>query len=133
MTAILYRTLLVLLALSAWLAPAIAREPFPFGTMLMLDAAPIRGSKRIPTIEIEENGTASIDLWCASVQAQAAVGDDSITIVPSELQSAQCDPERQARDADLLAALGQVTYWRRSGEVIELMGATPLRFRPMTN
>ncbi len=115
------------------IASAPASEPFPFGTALMLDAAPLRGSKRIPMIEIQENGMASIDLWCASARAQATVGDNSITIVPGDLQSPQCEPERQSRDEKLLAALTQVSNWRRNGELIELLGATPLRFRLMTN
>ena len=115
------------------IAPAPGSEPFPFSTALMLDAAPMRGSKRIPMIEIQENGMASIDLWCASARAQATVGDNSITIAPGDLQSQQCDPERQSRDEKLLAALAQVTNWRRNGELIELLGATPLRFRLMTN
>jgi hypothetical protein len=113
--------------------PAQASDSFPFGSELMLDSAPIHGSKRVPMIEIEENGTASIDLWCSSATAQATVGDAAITIVPGEAAPAQCEPERQARDADLLAALAQVTGWRRSGEVVELSGPTPLRFRLMTN
>jgi hypothetical protein len=96
------------------IAPAPASEPFPFGTVLMLDAAPLRGSKRIPMIEIQENGMASIDLWCASARAQAIVGDNSITIAPGDLQSPQCDPERQSRDEKLLAVLAQVTNWRRT-------------------
>jgi heat shock protein HslJ len=115
------------------IAPASASEPFPFGAALMLDAAPMRGSKRIPMIEIEENGMASIDLWCARARAQATVGDNSITIATGDLQNLQCDPERQSRDEKLLAALAQVTNWRRNGELIELLGATPLRFRLMTN
>ena len=118
-------------AMAAAAAPA--SEPFPFSTALMLDTAPMRGSKRIPMIEIQENGMASIDLWCASARAQATVGDNSITIAPGDLQSPQCDPERQSRDEKLLAALAQVTNWRRNGELIELLGATPLRFRLMTN
>jgi heat shock protein HslJ len=118
-------------AMAAAAAPA--SEPFPFSTALMLDAAPMRGSKRIPMIEIQENGMASIDLWCASARAQATVGDNSITIAPGDLQSPQCDPERQSRDEKLLAALAQVTNWRRNGELIELLGAIPLRFRLMTN
>jgi hypothetical protein len=32
-----------------------------------------------------------------------------------------------------LAALMQVTNWRRNGELIELLGTTALRFRLMTN
>jgi META domain len=126
--------LLVLLAFTSPLLTARASEPFPFGNELMLDEAPMHGSKRIPMIEIEEDGAASIDLWCASVKAQATIGDNSITIVPGDLPTnAQCEPERQARDASLLAELAQVTNWRRNGEVIELLGATPLRFRLMTN
>ena len=114
--------------------PAQASEPFPFGTELMLDTAPMRGSKRVPTIEIDDNGAASIDLWCASVKAQATVADAAITIVPGTAAPAQCDPDRQARDVDLLAALPQATGWRwRGGETIELTGATPLRFRLMAN
>ena len=110
-----------------------ASEQFPFGSELMLDQAPMRGSKRIPILEIEENGAASIDLWCASAPAQATVGDNSITIVPGDLQAAQCEPERQTSDANLLAALSQVTSWRRNGDLIEFSGATTLRFRLMTN
>jgi hypothetical protein len=115
------------------IALARASEPLPFGMALMLDAAPLRGSKRIPMIEIQENGMASIDLWCISAQARAVVGDNSITIAPGDLQNPQCDPERQSRDEKLLAALAQVTNWRLNGELIELSGATPLRFRLMSN
>ena len=114
-------------------APAQAGEPFPFDTELTLDAAPMHGSKRIPTIQIGEDGTASIDLWCASLKAQATVSDTAITIVPADAQEAQCDPDRQARDADLLGKLAQVTGWRRSGDVVNLIGPALLRFRLMTN
>jgi hypothetical protein len=129
------------LAILAFLAasttlPALAQasEPFPFGSELMLDAAPMRGSKRVPIIEIQDNGAASIDLWCTSLKAQAIVDNAAFTIVPGAAAPAQCDPDREARDADLLAALTQVTGWRwRGGETIELTGATPLRFRLLAN
>jgi hypothetical protein len=127
------RTLLVLLCLSLSPPLAAAGDSFPFGTTLMLDAAPMRGSKRIPMLEIVENGTASIDLWCASARAQAVVADSAISISPGDLQYTQCEPDRQTRDAELLAALAQVTNWRRHGEVVELLGVTPLRFRLITN
>jgi hypothetical protein len=127
------RALLVLLILAASLSPAVTGDSFPFGTTLMLDDAPMRGSKRIPMLEIAENGTASIDLWCASARAQAVVADNSISIAPGDLQNTQCEPDRQSRDAELLAALAQVTNWRRNGEVVELLGVVPLRFRLVTN
>jgi hypothetical protein len=106
---------------------------FPFGTELMLDVEPLYGSKRIPMIEIQDDGTAAIDLWCASVHAAATVGETSITIVAEPAEPAQCTPERQSGDESLLAALSQVTNWRRDGDVIELIGPTTLRFRAMTN
>jgi hypothetical protein len=117
------------------LGSALASESaFPFDRELMLDAAPLPGSKRLPTIEIGENGAAAIDLWCASVRGRANVAADTISIVPGgPLQSAQCAPERQSGDENLLAALAQVTSWRRHGDILELRGATTLRFRLMTN
>jgi len=133
MIANISRILLLPLLLAAWLSPTAAGDAFPFGSTLMLDAAPMRGSKRIPMIEIAEDGAASIDLWCASATAKAIVTDDSITIALWNAFNVQCEPERQARDAELLAALAGVTKWRRNGEVVELLGATPLRFRLMTN
>jgi META domain len=110
-----------------------ADNAFPFGTELMLDVEPLYGSKRIPMIEIQDDGTAAIDLWCASAHASATVGESSITIVAEPAEPAQCTPERQSGDETLLAALSQVTNWRRDGDVIELIGPTTLRFRAMTN
>jgi heat shock protein HslJ len=127
------RILAMLLFVAISLSPATAEDSFPFGTTLMLDAAPMRGSKRIPMLEIAEDGAASIDLWCANARGHAVISDHSISISPGELQNVQCEPDRQSRDAELLTALAQVTKWRRKGEVVELLGATPLRFRLMTN
>jgi hypothetical protein len=110
-----------------------ADNAFPFGTELMLDVEPLYGSKRVPMLEIEDNGTAAIDLWCSSVHASATVGENSITIVAEPAGPGQCTPERQSGDETLLAALSQVTNWRRDGDVIELIGPTTLRFRAMTN
>jgi heat shock protein HslJ len=125
---------LALVAVLGSILPAVAAEnAFPFDRELVLDASPMRGSKRIPILQFDERGAVSIDLWCASVQGQATVGADAITIVPGAADAGQCTPERAQRDADLLAALSQVTTWRRSGGTIELVGPTKLRFRLMTN
>lgn len=114
-----------------------AAEPFPFGSELMLDAAPLPGSKRIPMLEIEDDGAATIDLWCTSLRGQATVTDDAITIVPGQtpsgLPAAPCDAQQQAGDAPLLTQLSQMTTWRRRGDLIELSGPTTLRYRLMTN
>jgi heat shock protein HslJ len=125
---------IILAAVCSSHAPAVAAEStFPFDRELILDAAPMRGSKRIPILQIAENGAATIDLWCASLEGQATVGSDTITIVPGVVGQAQCVPERVQRDEELLVALSQVTSWRRNGDIIEFIGATRLRFRLMTN
>jgi hypothetical protein len=130
----MHRAGLFICALVAALASAAASErSFPFDRELMLDVAPMPGSRRVPTLEINANDAASIDLWCASVRGQANVGEDSISIVPGPAQPVQCAPERQSGDESLLAALAQMTNWRRNGDVIELRGAATLRFRLMTN
>jgi len=128
---------LALLLLPAAIFGARGGEPFPFGSELILDVPPLHGSKRIPMIEIEENGAASIDLWCTSLRAQATLDGDSITIVPADTQNdtsgGQCEADRQASDAEILSALRAATNWGRAGEVIELSGPATLRFRLMTN
>jgi len=125
--------LVAMVLLSAQWPARAADVAFPFGSELMLDTAPLYGSKRVPMMQIDENGTASIDLWCASVRGAATVGETSITIVAEPPAGAACTPERQTGDQDLLTALSQVTSWRRDGDLIELMGPTSLRFRLMTN
>lgn len=136
---------LALLITAAAAAPAGAGEPFPFGSEMMLDASSVPGSKRVPMLEIEDDGSASIDLWCTSLRGQATVTDDSIAIMPgaptslipgqpaTDAQATPCDPDRQASDAALVSALSQVTTWRRSGDLVELAGPTTLRYRLMTN
>jgi len=125
--------LLMVAVLIATLRAASAGDSFPFGTDLMLDVAPMRGSKRVPILQIDENGNASIDLWCSSLKGQAVVGDDTIAITMGPFEPAPCTTERQAADDALLAQLGQVTHWRVDGEVVELSGGATLRFRRMTN
>lgn len=125
---------LALVAVSSSVLPGLAADSaFPFDRELVLEASPMRGSKRMPILQITESGAASIDLWCASLQGQATVAADAITIVPGAPGPDQCPPDRAQRDADLLAALTQVTKWRRDGDVVVFSGTTPLRFRLMTN
>lgn len=126
------RIALFLLAIAIW--PASASERFPFGSEMMMEVAPMQGTKRMPILEIDDDGATSIDLWCTSVQAQSTVGaDGTITIVPGASKPTECTPERESIDQDLITALSQATNWRRNGDLIELSGATTLRFRLMTN
>jgi heat shock protein HslJ len=122
------------LVLAGPIAVAAASDTaFPFGSELALDAAPLPGTKRVPTIEIDQDGAASFNLWCARATGSATVTDDAITLTPTKALPSQCPPERISQDAALLAALSQVTTWRRSGDIVDFLGATNLRFRLMTN
>jgi heat shock protein HslJ len=114
--------------------PATAADAtFPFGSELVFDGKPMRGTKRLPMIEIEQNGTASIDLWCGSLTAQAAVGNGTITITLGTRDNGQCTPDRVAGDDDLLDMLVHMTGWRRRGDAVEFSGAATLRYHLMTN
>ena len=99
---------LILGATLALLTGAFAQE-FPFERELLLDAAPMRGS------------------------GQVIVAGDKITIIPGTMRPAQCGPEQTRGDEEILANLMQVTNWRREGDVLILVGPTPLRFRSATN
>ena len=115
------------------LAAIAAETAFPFGRELMLDGKPMRGTKRVPSLSIEQDGTAAIDLWCGSLRGRADVGNGTIAITPGERDNAQCDSDRIAGDDDLLDMLVHMTNWRRRGDTVELSGPATLRFHLMTN
>src|ERR1700758_918724 len=98
--------------------PARAAEAaFPFGSELMLDGKPMRGTKRLPSLSIERDGTAAIDLWCGSLRGRADIGNGTIAITPGERDNGQCAADRIAGDDDLLDVLVHMTSWRRRGDV----------------
>ncbi len=128
------RALALGLALYVWGAgQAPAQEDFPFGRELLLDTRPLKGSKRLPSIEVETNGAATIELWCDSIQGQIVVNADAITISTSEKTDRQCTQERAQADEELIDTLKQVISWRWDGESLILKGAKELRFRLQTN
>jgi heat shock protein HslJ len=115
------------------LMPHAFAEPFPFGSELVLDANPMRGSKKIPVLDIGQNGLAEIGLWCNTVKAQLVVAANTITIITGEMSSRQCPPDRARADDDLLTALNQATNWRMEDSALVLTGGKLLRFLRQTN
>jgi heat shock protein HslJ len=113
--------------------PAAAAENFPFNDELLLDTKPMRGSKRVPMLEIRPDGAVLIDLWCNSVQGQLVVAADTITVLTGPKTSRSCSPERERGDQEVLSALEQVTNWRRQGDAVVLIGPQSLRFYRATN
>jgi heat shock protein HslJ len=113
--------------------PVTAQSAFPFDHELLLDAAPMRGGKKLPSLDITSDGRAEIALWCNTVQAQLVIAGDTITILTGSPTGRQCEPERMRADDDMLAALTQATNWRRDGDTLVLTGGRPLRFLLQTN
>jgi len=113
-------------------APAQAQE-FPFGLEITLDAGRMPGSKRIPSLDIGDNGEVVLELWCKGGKGQFSVAGNTIVFVPGAMENRSCPPDRAQADDDLIAALSDAATWRRQGDFITLVGAKPLRFRINTN
>jgi heat shock protein HslJ len=107
---------------------------FPFDSELILDTAPMRGSKKIPNMDVAANGAIVLEMWCNRVEGQFVVVADTVTVLTGQPTQRSCPPERADGDERLLAALAQVTNWRRNGDTLELLGPPrPLCFRLPTN
>jgi heat shock protein HslJ len=110
-----------------------AERAFPYNSELMMDAKPIRGSKRVPMLVIGAKGETKIEGWCNNVEAQLVIAGDTLTILTGASTEEQCPAERMRADQDLMAVLMEITHWRRDGDVLTLRGTKTLRFRSMTN
>jgi hypothetical protein len=125
--------LVVAAALGCSIALPVRAEDFPFGMGLTLDAPPMRGSKRVPLIDIGNNGEVKLDLWCKSATGQLSVAGDSVVFVPGSVQDNGCPADRAAADDNLIAALSEATGWKRQGDWLTFTGPHPLRFQLLTN
>lgn len=124
---------LTLLATTIGNVPAHAASEFPFGFEMTLEAAPQPGSKKIPTVEIGDNGEAVLDLWCKAGKGQFSVANNTVIFVAGALQDRGCSPERAQADDALINALSEAATWKRQGDFVSFVGATTLRFRLNTN
>jgi META domain len=118
-------------ALSA--VPAHADDGFPFGFEMTLDAARQPGSKRLPTLEIGDNGEATLELWCKGGKGQFSVAGNTVIFVAGPLEDRACPPAKAQADDELVAALSEAATWTRQGDLISFAGTRPLRFRLLTN
>ncbi|PSO33596.1 META domain-containing protein [Bradyrhizobium sp. MOS002] len=123
------QTVCAAVAMLAMSTLARAEDGFPFGTEITLEALPQPGSKRIPNIEIGDNGEVVLELWCKGGKGQFSVAGNTVIFVPGQIQDRSCPPARAQADDDLVAALGSVETWKRQGDVLTLVGSKPLRFR----
>ena len=69
-------------------------QGFPFDHELRFDANPMRGSKRVPGLQITKNGAAYPPLVRPAASGHAVVIENQITIVPTAMQDNQCPADR---------------------------------------
>src|SRR3569623_2367334 len=108
-------------------------EEFPFGFEMTLDAPQMAGARRLPTLEIGDNGEAKLDLWCKSGRGQFSVAGDTVIFMPGEMTDSACSPTLAQADDALVANLGAAVIWKRQGDAVSFIGTTTLRFRVNSN
>ena len=113
--------------------PACAEEEFPFGMVMTLDAARQPGSKRVPSMEIGDNGEAVLELWCKGGKGQFSVAGNTVIFAARQLEDRACPPAKAQADDDLVAALSEAGTWKRQGDLVSFIGTKTLRFRLDTN
>lgn len=106
-----------------------AADGFPFGTEMTLEALPLPGSKRVPNIEIGDNGEVVLELWCKAAKGQFSVAGNTVIFVPAQVQDRSCPPVKAQADDELVAALADAATWKRQGEIVTFVGTKQLRFR----
>ena len=110
-----------------------ASDGFPFGNEMSLEAAPQPGSKRIPNLEIGDNGEVVLELWCKAGKGQFSVAGNTVIFMPGQIQDRACPPAKAQADDDLVAALSETATWKRQGDLVLFIGPKTLRFRINTN
>jgi hypothetical protein len=124
---------LLLAAVAGGAHPAYADDSFPFGFEMTLETRPQPGTKRMPTLEIGDNGEATFYLWCKDGKGQFSVAGNTVIFVPGPMQERACSPEQAAFDDGVIAALSEAATWKRQDDMVSFIGAKPVRFRINTN
>jgi heat shock protein HslJ len=124
---------LILAAAASNANPARADAAFPFGMIMTLDAARQPGSKRLPNLEIGDDGEAVLELWCKGGTGQFSVAGNTVIFVAGPLEDRACPPAKAQADDDLVAALSEAATWKRQDDLVSFIGTKTLRFRLGTN
>jgi META domain len=110
-----------------------AETGFPFGMEMTLDALPQPGSKRVPDLDIGDNGEVVLELWCKGGKGQFSVAGNTVIFVAGQMEDRPCPPAKAQADDDLIAALTDASTWKRQGDAVTFIGSRTLKFRINTN
>jgi hypothetical protein len=124
---------LLLVATALNFTPARADDGFPFEMQMQLDVNRMPGSKRIPNLDIGEAGEVVLELWCKGGKGQFSVAGNTVIFVAGAMENRSCPPDRAQADDELIAALTDVSTWKRQDDLVLFIGAKTLRFRINTN
>jgi heat shock protein HslJ len=113
--------------------PARADDGFPFEMQMQLDVNRMPGSKRIPNLDIGEAGEVVFELWCKGGKGQFSVAGNTVIFVARAMENRSCPPDRAQADDELIAALTDVSTWKRQDDLVVFVGTKTLRFRINTN
>ena len=113
--------------------PARADDGFPFEMQMQLDVNRMPGSKRIPNLDIGEAGEVVFELWCKGGKGQFSVAGNTVIFVARAMENRSCPPDRAQADDELIAALTDVSTWKRQDDLVVFVGTKTLRFRVNTN
>ena len=106
---------------------------FPFGLEMTLDVGRQPGSRRIPNLEIGDAGEVVLELWCKGGKGQFSVAGNTVIFVARAMENRSCPPDRAQADDELIAALTDVSTWKRQDDLVVFVGTKTLRFRINTN
>ena len=124
---------LLMMTIALNFTPARADDGFPFETQMQLDVNRMPGSKRIPNLDIGEAGEVVFELWCKGGKGQFSVAGNTVIFVPGAMENRSCPPDRAQADDELIAALTDVSTWKRQDDLVLFVGTKTLRFRINTN
>jgi hypothetical protein len=124
---------LILLVAMGVSARAQEDTSFPFGMEMTMDVLPQPGSKRVPNLDIGDNGEVVIELWCRGGKGQFSVAGNTVIFVAGQMENRDCPAAKAQADDDLLAALTSATNWTRRGDAVSFIGPQTLKFHLNTN
>jgi hypothetical protein len=110
-----------------------AESGFPFGMEMTLDALPQAGSKRVPDLDVGDNGEVVLELWCKGGRGQFSVAGNTVIFVAGQMEDRPCPPAKALADDELIAALADAATWKRQGDSVFFVGPKTLHFRLNTN